>query len=289
MKRLSERLAFQDSLVLSTFYSASPGSNGECELAVRYLKKKTSLWLWDDQWGAEEMLALPPKARWREIVKAVLPDERFCSAITVHEVRIFRDASPLGQVLALAWADDGEYKDAVNLMLRLSDEILLSVSNRRGGLCDRSWLAMLSAVTQRMEDLDVDVSELPETLIPDGDTVKSVRTCFFAELRSIAKRKDEEQAQIDALLAPFVTAIESITNEWTKDKPRSRYSGSGSMLPPFGLTRFRTYLREHVIAHGSLPSGVHTIPDGPDLFNKPGQAFQVDFEALRTAPQQQTV
>lgn len=281
MKRLSTVAAFRNSLVLRAKYDSNPCMSGECEIGVKFLKTKVGVWEWNDEWGAEEVLSLPFNSTWHDVVRVAAAHDEVVASVHLDDITIFQDQPPFGQMLALAWAEDGEHKQAVALLLHLCDATLIQLSKHGTGLRSTEVLGMLNVVNRALEDLGVEADELAHDLQPQGYDVTSVKAFLLAHGIAVAQSEAERQAHIDAVLEPFLSAMEAIEIEWAKDKPRSRYPGSGSMIPPFGLVRLHRYLREYVLAHVSLPSGVHTIPPGLDTFNRVGAALSINFDALR--------
>ena len=85
--------------------------------------------------------------------------------------------------------------------------------------------------------------------------------------RMSAKRK----AAIMALAEKYIAAADPLPGQW----PGMHYS----MARAYRKGGIHDYLRGWLLAHGSLPDGVHDV-----LWNKGQNCMQVDFSRLRNDP-----
>lgn len=277
-KPLSKRVGFESALVLTTNYSSNPSISGECQLAVRWQKSRISVWKWVDEWGAEVLFHLPPNASWREILEEALSCEAIPAAVNLFAIHITGDRSPLGQMLSLVLADDVANRMGAQLLMRLPDKTLIRLANRRGGLLSSKVLEMVDRILAIVTKHDVDIKELQLRMSLDTSNVSAIARVFRLSLAASIKQRRNEERGISSSIAPFTVDIEKILIRWSAGKHRSRYPG-GSMLPPWGHGQLDVYLREYVLAHASLPTGKHTIPEGTMLGNRI-PPFVVDFDEL---------
>lgn len=73
----------------------------------------------------------------------------------------------------------------------------------------------------------------------------------------------------------YQATIEQIVEGWAVGKPVLESTGK-----PSGYYRLTNYLRQYIIAHESMPRGIHTMPEGRDSFNKIEPSFPVDFDSI---------
>ncbi len=73
----------------------------------------------------------------------------------------------------------------------------------------------------------------------------------------------------------YQATIEQIVDGWASGKPVLESTGK-----PSGYYRLTNYLLQYIIAHESLPKGIHTMPEGRDSFNKLEPSFTVDFDSI---------
>ncbi len=94
--------------------------------------------------------------------------------------------------------------------------------------------------------------------------------------RAVAK---QQKAELDAKLAPFRDKIEKVYENYRKiEHPRR---GGGMGFPPKGFNQLKKYVENFVSQHGDMPSGVHQLPEGSDIFGSTSEAFEVDFDAMQ--------
>ena len=74
---------------------------------------------------------------------------------------------------------------------------------------------------------------------------------------------------------PDQASIEEIVEQWAFGKPLLASTGK-----PSGYYRLINYLREYITASNTLPTGIHTMPEGRDRFNQLEPSFPVDFDTL---------
>jgi hypothetical protein len=87
----------------------------------------------------------------------------------------------------------------------------------------------------------------------------------------------EEQESLDRnrKKAFYLATVEQIVDGWAIGKPLLESTGK-----PSGYYRLTNYLRQYIIAHDSLPKGIHFMPEGRDSFNNIEPSFPVDFNSI---------
>jgi len=71
------------------------------------------------------------------------------------------------------------------------------------------------------------------------------------------------------------TPVEQIVERWAIGKPLLETTGK-----PSGYYRLTTYLRSYIATHNTIPTGIHTMPEGRDRNNNIEPSFPVDFDAI---------
>lgn len=79
--------------------------------------------------------------------------------------------------------------------------------------------------------------------------------------------------------ARYQAIVEQIVERWAVGKPKNQSPGSTSNKPS-GYYRLTNYLLEYVTLNNTLPTGVHTMPEGRDRFNQVEPSFLVDFDTI---------
>ena len=88
-------------------------------------------------------------------------------------------------------------------------------------------------------------------------------------------KEEQESLERNRKKALYQPTIEKIVDGWALGKPTLPTTGK-----PSGYYRLTNYLVQYILAHNSLPKGVHTMPEGRDSFNKIEPSFPVDFDAI---------
>ncbi len=68
---------------------------------------------------------------------------------------------------------------------------------------------------------------------------------------------------------------EHIVERWAKGKPLLDTTGK-----PSGYYRLTNYLRDYIATHKTLPTGIHTMPEGRDGNNNIEPSFPVNFDTI---------
>lgn len=281
-KRLSERDRFKDALILSSFYFANPGVNGETELGLLKLKSKIQLWVWCEDY-AEVILELPAESHWRELVTEALNNDSVSAAVALDDIRIIRDRPPIGQLLGFAFSEYDQDKVRGKLLLKLSDHSILELCRfQHNGLYDREILYILDKVAESLEEISIDIDDLPEPKLNDVFNLWDLKQAFQLCMHDLTEKYEAEQRKIendDVVLNPFLELKREIIRKWADDKPTRRYPGGGP-LPAAGELQLSRYIDNYILNHGKTPTGKHLIPSGPDIFDRTSSEFEVDFDLL---------
>ena len=88
-------------------------------------------------------------------------------------------------------------------------------------------------------------------------------------------QEEQKSLERNRKKALYQGTIEQIVEGWAAGKPALESTGK-----PSGYYRLTNYLRQYIIAHESLPKGIHTMPEGRDSFNKIEPSFPVDFDRI---------
>ncbi len=72
------------------------------------------------------------------------------------------------------------------------------------------------------------------------------------------------------------TLAAQIVERWAKGKPLLATTGK-----PSGYYRLTNYLRDYIATHNTLPTGIHTMPEGCDSNNNIEPSFPVNFDAIK--------
>ena len=286
-KALSKLPSFRDALVLSAGYSNAPGVSGFCELGIRWRKTQIEVWNWCDDIGSECVVKLPPNLGHQELVKALAGNDVVASAVNPFSVTIHGDKPPLGALLALLWGEGFDTQDDAVLLAALPWDYLQSVHSSGVDLCSRETHAMLDELKEEMADSYLYIEDVLPIPTPSGTSLADIRAAIRLAIATAIKVHHEvvqkAQAQkevLDAKLAPFRDKIEKVYENYRKIEHPRRYPGGGS-LPPKGFNQLKRYVESFVSQHGDMPSGVHEIPEGSDIFGSQGDAFELDFDAMQ--------
>ena len=76
-------------------------------------------------------------------------------------------------------------------------------------------------------------------------------------------------------VADYKPLVEQIVEGWAAGKPPLETTGK-----PGGYYRLTNYLLEYLVANGTLPTGVHAMPEGRDSHNNIEPSFPVDFDSI---------
>ena len=74
---------------------------------------------------------------------------------------------------------------------------------------------------------------------------------------------------------PNQAVADQIVESWAKGKPLLETTGK-----PSGYYRLTNYLRDYIATHNTLPTGIHTMPEGRDSNNNIEPSFPVDFDTI---------
>jgi hypothetical protein len=88
-------------------------------------------------------------------------------------------------------------------------------------------------------------------------------------------KEEQESLERNRKKAFYLATIEQIVDGWAVGKPVLESTGK-----PTGYYRLTNYLRQYIIAHESLPKGIHFMPEGRDSFNNVEPSFLVDFDSI---------
>ncbi len=88
-------------------------------------------------------------------------------------------------------------------------------------------------------------------------------------------KEEQKSLERNRKKAFYQATIEQIVEGWAAGKPVLESTGK-----PSGYYRLTSYLSQYIMAHESLPKGIHTMPEGRDSFNKIEPSFQVDFDRI---------
>ncbi len=276
---LSERPNFSHALIFRSGYSANPMVAGDCELAVQQHRDGFTVWAWDDDWGAQAIFSLPAESTWRMLVEAMLERDDIATAASLARLTIIGECSPVAQLIALLWTDDGEHRSTVEWLLELPDVAIEQLAALRRGLLAPALRRMVRQLNDEADALGVMLGDFPLVVPLPLKSLSALEKAARQAFTVAAERERATQMLAEQALSPFQAAIAVIVQRWAADKPRRRYPGSG-YLPPVGQAQLQRYLQQYVTTHQCLPHGVHTIPAGADLFNHSGRSFEVDFDRL---------
>jgi len=276
----SKRPEFSEALILSAVYAGSPGSNGNCELAVRWHQDSVQLWEWVDDLGLEQRQEWPKSATYVTIVGDVLADEAIPAAVLLHKIAIIRDRPPLGELLAFVYADEEPNRGIAELLLQLPESVLIELATERHGLRARRLIDTLSSVLEKAAELGVDIDSLDVQLHQGGgNLLERLEIALRGVIARAALAEYRARQAREQKLRPFRADIKRICERWSRGKPWGRYPGGSTAIPPAGYIRLHSYLEQYVLIHGVLPTGVHEIPGGPDGL-RTSAGLTVDFDKL---------
>jgi hypothetical protein len=91
----------------------------------------------------------------------------------------------------------------------------------------------------------------------------------------IMGNEEQESLERNRKKAYYLATIDQIVDGWAIGKPVLESTGK-----PSGYYRLTNYLGQYIIAHESMPKGIHTMPEGRDSFNKIEPSFPVDFDSI---------
>ena len=163
--KLSERKDFASAIVWTADYAANPGSNGECEFAIRQLKTKTEIWMWVEDFGSDCVVELPRDSGWRDWVSAMVSNDRFMSPIWPPDVVWYRVSDPIGELLAWSCCADEDILVAIPLILKFDDDTI----KKLGGNWEYA-LKCAARVYGRMLEECIDLDDVPGNLHLDRPT-----------------------------------------------------------------------------------------------------------------------
>lgn len=286
-KALSKLPSFRDALVVSAVYSSAPGMSGWCELGIRWRKTQTEVWNWCDDIGSECVLKLPPNLGHQELVEALAGHELIEAAVNPFKVTVHDDKPPLGKLIALLWASEFDTKSDAVMLASLPWDYLQALHTSGVDIGSRATHDLLTEIRKEIVDSNLDLEDVLPIDAPNGTTLAdiqgAIRTSIARAVKEQHQAERESQRQrevIDATLAPFRDEIERIYDNYRKIEHPRRYPGGGP-LPPKGFGQLKRFLENFISQHGQMPSGVHEIPEGSDIFNARSEAFEFDFEAMQ--------
>ncbi len=68
-----------------------------------------------------------------------------------------------------------------------------------------------------------------------------------------------------------------IVERWAKGRPLLETTGK-----PSGYYRLTNYLHDYIATHNTLPTGIHTMPEGRDSNNNIEPSFPVNFDTIES-------
>ena len=276
----SKRPEFSEALILSAVYSGSPGSAGHCELAVRWGQDSVQMWEWVDELGLEQRHEWPKSATYLTVVSDALADETIPAAVSLHRIAIIRDRPPLGDLLAFVYADEEPNREIAELLLQLPESVLLRLATERRGLRSRRLIDTLSPIIEKAMEHGVDIDSLDVQLQQGGgNLLERLETALRGAIARVALAEYRARQSREQKLRPFRADINRICERWSRGKSWGRYPESSTAIPPAGYIRLHSYLEEHVLVHGVLPTGVHEISAGPDGLRRSAE-LTIDFDML---------
>lgn len=259
-----------------TYLSDVPGGEGETELSIHFGSAGTEIWSHDSNLGQPECLVeLPASSTWRDIVDALIADERVPSPLEASDITLQGDRPPLGVLLGCIFACRPEDKSYLNLLLELPPHTLDRITSRP------SWnLDVVAGELAEIEEFfQEDAFEVPLEILDATDwatisDVLELRTTIARRCEEISKNREEEDNRRGKVLAPFAGSIESFLHAWRSTQPRE---GKFQYAHVKGLPRLSRYIENYVLENGCLPTGIHEIPAGADIGPYAGPAFKVAF------------
>jgi hypothetical protein len=220
------------------------------------------------------------------LVQALVGDEQLSATINPSNVEIFRDRPPLGSLLAMAWASEFDTQPHALLLSGLPWEFLQSMHKAGLKIGGQKVRSLLEELYEKIQEREVEIEDLLPIEEPASISLPSIRAAFRKSIASALRRRhaDEIEASkkrrdLERRLAPYKDQIQTIYDNYSKIRAPRRYPGGGR-LPPDGLRQLKRYLTDFVSANGCMPSGVHTIPAGQDIFDLTSNAFDLDFDAM---------
>jgi hypothetical protein len=84
---------------------------------------------------------------------------------------------------------------------------------------------------------------------------------------------------VEELFNHYRPFVELVVEKWAFGKPPNP-SPVATSNKPSGYFRLTNYLLEYLVSHGTLPSGIHDMPEGRDLLGNPEPSFPVDFDTI---------
>lgn len=279
-KRLSDRADFKEAIILNSQYTSISGENSECEFGVRWLKSKTEIWQWNDEWGSEVFTTLDKNASRNEIIDAVVDDERYFSSVDLNMISVYGDKPPLGELLCLLWADDESQRRALKLMNRLSDNTLIRIAAaNKGALLSDKVLNSFFNVWKYLDENDADIDELSVEIELKDVTSSGILEAFKEELIEINKKNNEKDQAREVKLRPFIDDIRRINAQWIAEQPPS--PSNLSRYPRPYIPNLLDYLEFYVLREGMLPSGIHAIPSQMVFVAEISSKVMVDFDQFQ--------
>jgi hypothetical protein len=189
--------------------------------------------------------------------------------------------------LALAWAAEFDTQPKALLLAALPFEFLNAMHTSGLEIDGERTRALLGELYEKIRENDLEIEDLLPIQAPNDTSVSAIRAAFRRAIASALRRKRADEAGprrerriLEAKLAPFQDKIKTIYDNFARIRTPRRYPGGGP-LPPAGLSQVRRFVEEFVSSNGCMPSGVHTIPEGPDVFSARSKAFDLDFDAMR--------
>lgn len=278
---LSKRAKFHNAIVLSAEWSNMAGI-GECELAVVLGPRSAQLWHWIDEYGSAERMQVGRLSSWRDAVDALASSEEGSACIVPDKVRVAGTPRYIGQIVAMAWCDSEDDKQAARILCRFPDASLSALDAKRNGIFDAKLQQALANVLARLDEAGFELDDMPDRLEMSQATPAALDAAInriLGEHRRLEERAEREQQRREDLLRPWRLRLDDIEQRWRMRSPPRRYPGGGS-LPPVGLRQLIDFAEKHVLEHGALPTGVHTISGHPNPMAGVVAALTVNFDEL---------
>ena len=275
-KSLSQRAGFKDGVLIGSTYNCNPASSGEMELGIRWLKTKMEVWSWVDEGGADRLAAFPVNTSAGELIKALQDDERV--PFDIDNTTIINDRPPYGFAFCALTSADETLRQGLLILAAQPNETLLQLSKKTDGLCDNELLDTCSKLVGVADDAGVNLEHMDVRVMERFKTVDEFCSLLrnkLAKAIRAARRMDREES---AKLGPHQEKIKQILDAWLENKPKGRWPGSYSTIPPLNFPLLSKFLTNYVLRHGEIPKGMHLIPGGLGLFGKEVGPFYVDFD-----------
>ncbi|GAB3757291.1 hypothetical protein GCM10028796_01200 [Ramlibacter monticola] len=280
-KRISELARFKSAIVVSAVWSNMAGS-GATELAMTGSVHGTvDLWSWADDCGPAERMDVGDLGSWRDAVTTLGDCSEMAACIEWDTVEIRGSPRYVGRLLALAWSDDEDGRRAAYLLCKFSDRVLAALDARGRGVWSEGVSAALYRARQRMEELNIEIEDLPDDLDAQPPTSAALHAALEAAIESVQREQEateaavSEQRRSHAVWAPM---MEELQRRWQRDHPPRR--AGGSQYPSVGWIQLRAYVERHILDYEELPSGVHHIGSSPDAMAGRMADLEVNFDEL---------